>query len=97
MSNPISPWLWSEQDYLNKNISISIEFDNESLDIKEPGLTSKRDPGFIYSKAIFGPTDGTGIIIELPDQDFSISPEKLNELGFYKISDILDKQFTLSK
>lgn len=93
----ISPWGFQDCDFLSNKINIDVFFDTNNFSLIDPGITGHRDAECVYTRIIIGPTDGTGVTIEIPAGDFSFSAQEMNNKGIFLIYDIIDSQFTLSK
>ena len=93
----LSPWLWAAGDYVGRQITISVAFNNSTRAIQS--ATVHRDDGCQYHTIVFdvpsdqvkakrlaAPTDGAG--------DKTYTKAQINAQGLTVIEDILAIQIT---
>jgi hypothetical protein len=91
--DPIAtPWVESFSDYLNRNLSISIAFDNVTRALGVTTVT--RDDGCLWGTLIIGDPATTTKTFAVPFGTSTVSAQRLHQNGLNTIEDVLALQIT---
>jgi len=91
-----SPLHYETADYQGKRVVVDITFNTTTLALTAPGLTGTRDVGCVYDRVVVHPSDvANEKVFLIPEGSFSVTKNRLNQVGFNLITDILDGGFTL--
>lgn len=92
----LSPWVWDAHDYLDRALTITIPFNNNTRALQ--GATIVRDPGCLYVRVVWDdPTDAAKAKRSpvAPEGTTTLTTNQLRQAtGFQTIEDLMAVQVT---
>ncbi len=90
-----SPWHYETADYQGNRVVVDITFNVITLALTAPGLSGTRDVGCVYDRVVIHPSSPDQTVFLIPEGSFNVTKNRLNQVGFNLITDILNGGFTL--